>query len=202
MHPHPCPSVPLTRCYASRYGVPVIRAVDPRIFRLTYFTHCLACTFCHDQCCEHGVDVDFAHFDAIMVHANALERHTGISRERWFVKTREADEELPGGGSVRTRVRGGRCVFHTKNGRGCRIHAYCLANGIDYHDLKSIVDCLFPITFSEGILCPADEVLDGTLICAETGPTLYRGLRDELEYYFGRAFVAELDALEATVAAA
>lgn len=198
MRPDPCPAVPLSRPYQSRYGVPVIRAVDPRIFRLTYFTHCLACTFCHDQCCEHGVDVDFTHHDAIMAHADALERHTGIPRGRWFVTTREEDEELPGGGAVRTRVRGGRCVFHNRRGRGCQIHAYCLTAGMDYHGLKSIVDCLFPITFSDGILCPADEALDGTLICTGTGPTVYRGLRDELAYYFGADFVTELDVLERT----
>jgi hypothetical protein len=67
---------------------------------------------------------------------------------------------------------------------------------MDYHELKSLVDCLFPITFADGTLCPADEVTDGTLICADTGPTLYRGLRGELAYYFGEEFVSELDELE------
>ena len=39
-------------------GGPVLSAVDPRIFTLRYFTHCMACGFCHDACCHHGVDVD------------------------------------------------------------------------------------------------------------------------------------------------
>lgn len=189
-------AIALTRPYPSRYGVPVIRAVDPRIFRLTYFTHCLACDFCHDQCCEHGVDVDLLHLDAIQRHADALERYSGIPRGRWFVAAREVDDELPGGGSTRTRVRNGACVFLKRDGRGCWIHAYCLAQGIDYHELKSLVDCLFPVTFADGLMCPADEAADGSLVCVGVGPSLYRGLRDELRYYFGTEFVAELDRID------
>jgi hypothetical protein len=187
----------LSRPFASRYGAPIIREVDPRIFQLTYFTHCLACDFCHDQCCEHGVDVDFLHLDAILRHADALEAYSGIPRVRWFVRAQEVDEELPGGGSTRTRVRNGACVFLKRNGRGCWIHAYCLDQGIDYHELKSLVDCLFPITFAAGLLCPADEAADGSLVCTGEGPSLYRGLREELRYYFGPRLVAELDRLEA-----
>jgi hypothetical protein len=191
----------LSRPYATRYGTPVITRVDPRIFELTYFTHCLQCGFCHDQCCEHGVDVDRRHYDEIMRHADALEAYSGIPRARWFVTTWEDDAEVPGGTTTRTRVRDGGCVFLKRNGRGCHIHAYCLERGIDYHDLKSVVDCLFPITFVDGLLCPADEAVDRTLICSGVGPTLYRGLRDELAYYFGQAFVQELDGLEGREAA-
>jgi len=74
-----------------------------------------------------------------------------------------------------------------------------LDHGIDYHEIKSLVDCLFPITFADGTLYPADEVGDGTLICTDTGPTLYRGLRSELAYYFGDDFVSVLDGLEGRV---
>ena len=192
--------IALSRPYPSRYGAPVLRHLDPRIFSLSYFTHCLQCGFCHDQCCEHGVDVDRWHHRQILRHADALERYSGIRRDRWFVTTWEDDPEVPGGATTRTRVRNGTCVFLKRDGRGCHIHAYCLANGIDYHDLKSMVDCLFPITFADGVLCPADEAADRTLICSGVGPTLYRGLRDELEYYFGPAFVREGDALEQSAA--
>ncbi len=187
----------LPRVFPSRYGAPVISAVDPRIFRLTYFTHCLDCRFCHDACCDHGVDVDQWHVDRIAEHADALEAFVGVPRHRWFTAARAEDDEMPGGGSRRTRVVRGHCVFLNRAGRGCLLHAYCAGRGVDYHDLKSMVDCLFPITFGDGTLWPADEVVEGSLVCAGTGPTLYRGLRAELEYYFGPEFVGVLDELEA-----
>jgi hypothetical protein len=191
--------ISLPRSFASRYGAPVITRVDTAIFAYTYFTRCLECSFCHDQCCDHGVDVDLHHVGRIEQHADHLESYTGILRKRWLTKRVEIDAEQPGGGALRTRVRGGACVFLRRNGRGCLIHAFALDHGIDYHEIKSLVDCLFPITFADGTLYPADEVGDGTLICTETGPTLYRGLRSELAYYFGDDFVSVLDGLEGRV---
>jgi hypothetical protein len=187
---------PLHRAFPSRYGAPVISAVDPRIFRLTYFTRCLQCPFCHDACCDHGVDVDQWHVERVAQHADALQAYVGVPRQRWFTARLEEDGEMPGGGSRRTRVVRGRCVFLNRAGRGCLLHAFSVDHGLDYHDLKSIVDCLFPITFSDGALLPADEVVDESLVCTGTGPTLYRGLRGELEYYFGPEFVGVLDGIE------
>jgi hypothetical protein len=177
----------------------VLSAVETVIFTRQYFTDCLACSFCHDWCCSHGVDVDLVHLRTIKRHAAALEAFTGIPQERWFRKPVTRDREMPGGGSVRTRVTGGACVFLNRTGRGCQIHAFALARGLDYHDLKSIVDCLFPLTFSQGTLTTAPEVDDNSLVCLDRGPTLYRGLRGELEYYFGRDLVRGLDAVEARV---
>jgi hypothetical protein len=170
------------------------------IFTTRYFTACLECGFCNDWCCSHGVDVDLLHLREIEGHAAGLEAYTGIPRTRWFRRTRTPDPEMPGGGSVRTRIVEGACVFRNRNGRGCQIHAYCLERGIDYHTLKSIIDCLFPLTFWDGTLGPAQEAGDGTLVCLDTGPTLYRGLRGELEYYFGIGLVQALDAIEARLA--
>ena len=188
--------VDLPRTFRSRDGVPLISRVDTRIFRLTYFTHCLQCGFCHDQCCEHGVDVDLARVRRIGRVAGDLESFCRIPRARWFTTRVELDDELPGGGSVRTRVRSGACVFLDRDKRGCLLHAFAVEAGVDYHDIKSLVDCLFPLTFADHTLLPADEVIDGTLICAGTGPTLYRGLRGELAHYFGTEFVTVLDGLE------
>ena len=78
----------------------------------------------------------------------------------------------------------------------CLIHKFCSEFGTDYHDLKSIVDCLFPLSVTDDTLYPASEVEDRTLACVGTGPTLYRGLRDELLYYFGAELVGVLDGLE------
>lgn len=189
--------VSLPEFFPSRYGVPVLSAVDTAVFSRRYFTHCMQCSFCHDSCCQHGVDVDMLHVPALETHAAELEARSGIPRDRWFTGEYTPDPEMPGGGSLRTRVVDGACVFRDRRGRGCHVHAYCLERGIDYHTLKPIIDCLFPLTFSEGILYPAVEVDDGTLICLDTGPTLYRGVREELGYYFGEGLLQALDAVEA-----
>lgn len=190
-------TIALPRDFPSRYGVPVLRAVHPDIFRLTYFTHCLQCTFCNDWCCQFGVDVDRRHAERILAHAADLEAYLGIPRERWFTSEREPDPEAPGGESWRTAVVDGACVFLNRGGRGCRLHAFCLERGIDHHELKSIVDGLFPLTFEAGVLCPALEAEENELVCMGTGPTLYRGIREEVRYYFGDELIAVLDAMEA-----
>jgi hypothetical protein len=188
---------PLPRTFPSRYGVPVLRAVDPEIFRRRYFTHCMDCTFCHDWCCQFGVDVDRSHAEQILAHAEGLEAYTGIPRDRWFTAEREADADSPGGETWRTSVVDGACVFLNRRGRGCLLHAFCLERGIDHHELKSIVDSLFPLTFEDGVLCPAVEAHEDELVCLGTGPTLYRGIREEIRYYFGAELVGILDAMEA-----
>jgi len=191
--------VRLPRAFPSRDGVPVIQRVDTRIFTTRYFTHCLRCGFCHDWCCSHGVDVELPRATAILEHAEALEAFTGIGRDRWFEPGVNRDPEFPGGGARRTRVEDGACVFLRREGRGCLVHAYCLERGIDYHHLKSMVDCLFPITFEGDLLCAADEVTDGELACLDQGPSLFRGAEPELRYYFGADGVAALADVEARV---
>jgi hypothetical protein len=140
----------------------------------------MACGFCHDACCQHGVDVDFVHVAALERHAAELTAYTGLAPDGWFTDDVESDCELPGGGSRRTRVTERGCVFLNPDGRGCQIHAFCLARGIDYHDLKSIVDCLFPLTYYDDVLCPAVEIEERSRVCMGTGPTLYRGIREEV----------------------
>lgn len=185
----------LSRAYAARFGAPVISRVDREIFELRYFTRCMQCGFCADACCFHGVDVDTANVARILAHAPVLERHVGRPAGEWFTGDYERDPEFPGGAYTRTAVREGACVFLSRETRGCLLHRYSLEAGLDYHDLKPMVSALFPITFGDGVLYAADEVHDGTLVCAGAGPTLYEGLRDELAYYFGPALVAELDQL-------
>ena len=128
--------------------------------------------------------------------SRALEAYTGIPRDRWFTGEFEEDPEVPGGSTTRTQTENGACVFLNRAGRGCRLHAFCLERGMDPRELKSMVDFLFPLTFDDGLLHPSTEVDDGSLVCLRTGPTLYRGLRGELEYYFGAGFVTGLDELE------
>ena len=199
------PSTPkilaLGRPYPSRYGAPIISGVDRDVFRLRYFTHCSSCDFCSDACCHHGVDIDVENVRRLLARGPELERYVGRPASEWFEEEYEADDEFPGGAATHTRVYGGGCVFLRSNGRGCLLHSYSLERGIDYHELKPLVSALFPLTFEDGVLCPATEVEDGSLVCLANGPTLYRGIRDELRHYFGAGLVAELDDLERATSA-
>jgi hypothetical protein len=174
----------------------VIDRVDLAIFELRYFTRCMENTRCRDWCCSHGVDVDADNAARLLLHREAIERYTGIPSARWFEEGVRRDPEFPGGAHRRTRVENGACVFLDRSRRGCSIHAFCIDQGIDYHSLKPMVSSLFPLTFDDGLLHPSDEVHDRSLVCLHEGPSLYRGVRDELAFYFGAAFVAELDRLE------
>lgn len=186
----------LSKAYGGGLVAPWIDRVEMDIFRLRYYMACMQCTFCQDSCCQYGVDVDVLNVARIAAQADALEAFTGTPRESWFEPGVEADGEFPGGGSRRTQVKDGRCVFLDRRGRGCLLHAYSLQAGWAYQELKPLVSTLFPLTFDEGLLCPADEVSEKSLVCLGEGGTLYRGARNDLQWYFGPEFIAELDALE------
>ena len=187
--------------YRCVLGAPVIRSVDPVIFTYRYFTFCMSCTFCHDSCCSYGVDIDVENMDRLNALGSDFESHVGVPRGKWFSRRTWKDPEFPGGANGRTRTRSGACVFLDRKNRGCKIHAYCLANGIDYHQLKPLVSVLFPLTFEEGALVPASEITEDALICAGNGPSLYEGVRGELAYYFGDPFVEELDSIRLRLSA-
>ena len=87
-------------------------------------------------------------------------------------------------------------MFLNRKGRGCLLQSFCEVNGIDYHQLKPFISSLFPITFESGLLQPSWEIMIKELVCMGHGTSLYRGVRDELLYYFGQEFVAELDQIE------
>jgi len=192
----------LSREYSCAFGRPVIRAVDPAIFRYRYFTHCMACGFCADACCSYGVDIDVENVKRLKAMGPDFERFVGVPRAQWFTDEYDEDREFPGGASMRTNAIDGACIFLNRGRRGCKIHAYCLENGIDYHLLKPLVSVLFPITFEEGALVPSDEIHTNELVCAGEGPSLYDGVRGELVHYFGAEFVGELDAIRAGLIAA
>lgn len=186
----------LSRPHTARAGAPVIDRVDVAIFDRRYFTHCMQHPTCRDWCCAHGVDVDEGNVARILARAPEIEQFTGIDRARWFTDAITSDPEFPSGAYRRTRVEDGACVFLDRASRGCRIHAFSIHVGLDYHELKPIVSTLFPLTFDEGLLHASEEVDDHTLVCLDEGPTLYQGLRGELNHYFDEALIAELDALE------
>ena len=191
--------VALQREHASVFKAPVLREVDTRIFTLRYFTHCMSCNFCNDQCCSYGVDIDVENAERLLALGESFDAFAGVPRDRWFTDEIVEDAEFPSGRYRRTRTRGSHCVFHKKDDRGCLIHAYCIENGLDYHLYKPMVSILFPLTFNYGRLEPSSEVIDKSLICAGDGPSAYDGGRSELAYYFGQALVHELDALKSAL---
>jgi hypothetical protein len=188
--------VALAREHPSIFKAPVIRSVDMRIFTLRYFTHCMACGFCNDQCCSYGVDIDVDNARKLLAMGDDFKAFIGVPESEWFTSEIVDDAEFPSGRNLRTRTRGSHCVFHNNDGRGCLIHAYCVQNGLDYHLYKPMVSILFPLTFNYGVLEPSSEVVDGSLICAGNGPSLYEGGRGELAYFFGDGLVEELDVLK------
>jgi hypothetical protein len=76
------------------------------------------------------------------------------------------------------------------------LHSFALERGLDYHELKPMVSSLFPVTFDWGLLHPSNEISDRSLQCIDDGPTIYRGVRGEIEWYFGAPLVVELDEME------
>lgn len=192
--------VPLSRSYVARPGTPTVDRVDRRIFWLTYFQPCMACTFCQDSCCQYGCTVDEAHVRRLQAEAATLESALGLPVDAWFTDEWCDDPEYPGGRCTRTQVRetpkGPLCVFADPVGRGCRLHGLALQLGRDVHDLKPMICSLFPVLFEQGLLIVPPEIEDESLVCLGPGTTLYRGARNDLAYYFGPELVAELDRLE------
>jgi hypothetical protein len=186
----------LSRSYPNRHGVPVVERIDAAIFARSYAAPCASCTFCGDACCAFGVCVDRENLRRLEAWAARLERYLGIPRECWFAEESVADPEFPGGSYRRTRVVAGACVFLNRRGRGCLLHAFCLERGIDHHLLKPMLSSLFPLTVEAGLLRPAAEVADDSLVCLGEGVTLYRGAREALHHYYGDGALGELDRLE------
>ncbi len=187
--------IPLSRDYPCRGSGPVLRAVDRSIFILRYFQPCMGCGFCRDSCCTWGVDIDLGNVSRLKALPQDFKALVSVPETEWFTHDVVQDVEFPGGAHVRTAIVDGACVFRNRAGRGCLIHSYALGNGLDYHDIKPLVSTLFPVTFERGVLAPAGDLADGSLICAGAGLTLYQGAREELRYYFGDPLIAELDAL-------
>ena len=188
--------IPLSKPYVCRYGNPVIDRVDSQIFELKYFAHCMACNFCNDWCCWHGADVDAYNAERLNAKADELEKYIGVPREEWFDLSETCeDDEAPGKTWFRTSVKNGACVFLNPQGRGCMLHSFSVQKNLDYHDFKPLVCAIFPLTFEEGLLVYADEIEEKSLVCADQGLSLFEGVRNELEYYFGEQMVRELDSV-------
>ncbi|MBN8585223.1 MAG: hypothetical protein J0M37_09015 [Ignavibacteria bacterium] len=192
--------IKLKNSYPSIHGLPVIHSVDTDIFDLTYFMKCMECTFCKDQCCEWGADIDMQNVSRVMKYKDELEAFTGIKSERWFDESEKGtDHEYPGHDYMRTTYDEEKdyCIFLNTKGRGCMLHSFALNKGIDYHEIKPFFCSMFPVTYMDGVLMTPEEIDEGLTACLGEGPTLYQGSRDELKFYFGEGLINELDEIQA-----
>jgi Fe-S-cluster containining protein len=179
-------------------SVPALKQVDSQIFTLRFFGACMQCTFCHDSCCQYGCDVNLHEKERILAVKTELAPFIDAPVEQWFKPEVFTDPDYESGQYVRANTKQGACVFLSRKGRGCGIHAFAMATGRDYHQIKPMVCWLFPVTWDKGVLRPNSDVKDD-LACAGTGQTLYQAARDEIAKVFGPALVQELDALAPTV---
>ncbi len=183
-------------------AIPQLSHVDSEVFTLRFFGACMACTFCNDSCCQYGCDVNVGERDKILALKDELAAHVSIPSERWFSSEVNEDPEYPTGKFVRANAEDGACVFLNRKTRGCSIHAFALASGRDYHDIKPMVCWMFPVCWDQKVLRPNTDVKDD-LVCAGKGMTLYEGAREELRVVFGDDLVRQLDVLsKQTLAAA
>lgn len=193
--------IKLKNSYPSIHGLPVIHSVETDIFDLTYFMKCMECTFCKDQCCEWGADIDMQNVARVMKYKDELEAFTGIKSERWFDESEKGtDYEYPGHDYMRTTFDEEKdyCIFLNTQSRGCMLHSFALNKGMDYHEIKPFFCSLFPVTYMDGVLMTPEEIDEGLTACLGQGPTLYQGSRDELLHYFGPGLVAEMDEIQAS----
>jgi Fe-S-cluster containining protein len=180
-------------------GNMAISFVHRDIFLKKYFARCLECNFCHDWCCSFGADIDIQNVERIQHRKEEILPFIRTSEVEWFDAEYAYYEEYAGNQYTRINPQGPRCVFISKDQRGCGLHRYAISMQMDYHEIKPLVCILFPLSFEEGILLVAPELDDDSLVCSGAGHSAYQSLRNELEHYFGGELVEELDRIEKKV---
>jgi Fe-S-cluster containining protein len=186
--------ISLSKEYLS--GNLAISFIHRDIFLKKYFARCLQCNFCHDWCCSFGADIDVQNVERIRQQKEEILPFVRPPEAEWFDSEYSYYQEYAGNQYTRINTQGPRCVFISKDQRGCGLHRYAISKRMDYHEIKPLVCILFPLSFSEGILYLAAEMDDKSLVCAGPGYSAYQAMKSELEYYFGRELVEELDGIE------
>jgi len=168
-------------------------------------THACTCVLednrqMNDACCQYGVDVTFDERDKILAHADAIRPVLTVD-QAWFGTEVEEDPDVPGGKVLRTSVANGGCVFLSHDKRGCAIHRVSIEQGWDFREIKPHICRLFPLTYTEGGICIADDYADYSCAFDPSAPSLYRVQRSALADVFGEELVIAMDAAEAKVLA-
>ncbi len=188
----------LTKEYICKGGKPILSEVDTDIFSIKYFHSCMNCDFCKDDCCKEGVICDKNDVKNILKNEYYIKEKIQIDAKSFFKEVFK-DDDFPSGKATYIPKRGNACIFINKKGRGCLLHSILLSKHIDYHLLKPILCCLFPVSFDKGLLCPAPEFNKKEFACLKGDKSLYDGSRDEVKYYFGEGLVRELDKLRDSI---
>jgi len=168
-----------------------IKEADESLFNKKYVLHCLDCSFCDDACCSYGCPVDLVEVERILHYADQLEAELGIPSSQWFKDESDMDKNYPSGEVKNTRVYNGKCVFYKDGPRGCSLQRLCIEVGMDTHQLKPMVCCLFPVAWENKRLY-VSGFLD-ELPCGENGISVFEAQKNELRIYLGEDFVADLE---------
>lgn len=168
-----------------------IKDVDQNLFSQKYLGNCLGCSSCYDVCCSYGCQADLFEVDRIISYANQLEAELGIPASRWFEDEITVDIDYPSGKFRRTRVYNNKCVFYKDGYRGCTLHRFSIEKGMDIHQLKPMVCCLFPVTWEKERLLVSDFLNE--LPCHGRGISVFEAQEGELRTYLGDFFVNGLE---------
>ena len=182
--------------FRSCFGLPIINKIDTLIFSTTYTSA---------GCCSGGAAMDIHTFEKLVKHRAAPD-FAGIT---WEGYTFKEDVYSPGGKGCCTKFDNDRCMFQNPD-RGCSIHSYCINNNIDIHELKFFACCLFPVKVNKigeihHILTTGYEMCSPQLDlpCRTTGDTsVYETARKDIEYYYGRALITEIEKIKNVFATA
>jgi len=192
-------------------GHPIVRLVDPDIFRFTFAGDCMQhrC-LCRDQgdraradaCCQHGADVLPQEKLAILRRASEIAsvlKPDWRSPERWFdERDPEPLVDDPSVMVIRTGttdldVDDSGCVFLENVGtRGCGLHLAALRYDFDPGEIKPSVCRLYPLDLEVGRLGLSSDF--DRYSCANNGTrSVYSAMRNVLTEMFGEELVRALD---------
>jgi hypothetical protein len=169
--------------------------VDPQVLTARFERAC-ATTRCSGRCCATGVWADAAEREAVLRHADDVQRHMDETQERepsrWFDPRPWDHPDFPSGCGFGTATSRGACVFL----RGDRRCALQLASDTRTGRLKPLFCYAFPVTIVDGVLCLDDARDPACCTPSSTGSItaldMYAG---ELQQLLGADGVDELRAM-------
>lgn len=190
--------IKLKKDYENRNGLPVINKLDTLIFSTTYpSSGCVRA--CKDVCCSGGATMDIYTFNKLIKHRDAP-IFKGII---WEGYNFENDPRSTGGKGCYTRYDNNRCMFNNDDW-GCKIHTYCLEQGIDVRELKFFTCCVFPVEVNKigdvhNILTAGYEMRypEFDLACKKNGDTsVYQIAKPDILYYYGDELISEIETIK------